>query len=81
MPHHRANRGMGGSKARNVPSNLLVVCASLNTQMESDAVVAQKAHQNGWKLHSWEKPDVVPYYDRVTGFWFRLDNDYGKISI
>ena len=81
VPHHRKNRGMGGSKgSANDPSNILSVCAELNGLMESDSKIANQARENGWKLYQHEDPTVVPVYDSISGFWFRLTNDYKKTS-
>ena len=72
---------MGGSKLLNNPSNILLVCAQLNTSMESESLTATDARVYGWKLSSWEDPLVVPYYDAITGFAFRLKDDYTKEAI
>jgi len=81
VPHHRKNRGMGGSKgSANDPSNILSVCAELNGLMESDSKVAEQAREYGWKLYQHQDPLIVPIYDSVTGFWFRLTSDYKRIS-
>ena len=34
-PNHRISRGMGGSKVRNVPSNIIVLCSEMNGLIES----------------------------------------------
>jgi hypothetical protein len=81
VPHHRKNRGMGGSKLLNNPSNILLVCAELNNAMESHSLTAADAKVYGWKLSSWDDPLVVPYYDSITGFAFRLKDDYTKEAI
>jgi hypothetical protein len=78
VPHHRKNRGMGGSKLRDTPSNILLVCALLNGAMEQQSEVAEDARRFGWKLESWQDPLVVPIYDAVTGFLYRLKDDYSK---
>lgn len=78
VPHHRQNRGMGGSKLRDTPSNILLVCAELNGAMEGQSKVAEDAKRFGWKLESWEDPLVIPIYDAVTGFLYRLKDDYSK---
>ena len=75
-PHHRLNRGMGGSKARDVPSNIIVVCSWLNSAMESDPAIAEKARQLGWKLKSGEHPAVEPIY-HYTMQWRVLDDSFG----
>lgn len=78
IPNHRANRGMGGSKERDVPSNIHVLCSRTNGRIESDASEAARARAYGWKLYSWEEPDQMPYYDTVTGEWWLLDDEYSR---
>lgn len=78
VPHHRANRGMGGSKLRDNPANILLVCALLNGLMESDPDIAEVARSNGWKLRNWQVPETTPYYDSMRHEWFTLTNDFGK---
>ena len=77
-PHHRANRGMGGSKERDVASNVIVVCSSLNSAMESDEKTADMARSYGWKLRPWQDPAHTPVYYATLGSWFLLDNEYNK---
>lgn len=76
--HHRASRGMGGSKAMDRFDNLLRVCAWLNYAMESDAAVASEARDMGWKLGRWDGFDA-PYFDRVAMQWFALTENGHKI--
>lgn len=75
-PHHRANRGMGGSKARDVPSNVIVMCSMMNTAMESNAKTAEMARDYGWKLRSFEDPAEVPVFYQTLGVWVLLDDQY-----
>lgn len=65
---HRANRGMGGSKLRDGPENLLTLCWQSNTRLESDSAFADLGRAMGWKLRSWQDPTEVPvrYYDGNT---------------
>jgi hypothetical protein len=81
VPHHRKNRGMGGSKKLDNPANILLVCAELNGSMEQQSQVAEDARAYGWKLKNWEDPLVVPVYDAMTGFTYRLKDDYSKEAI
>lgn len=76
-PHHRANRGMGGSKARDVPSNVIVICSVMNTAMESDAKIASLARDYGWKLRSHEEPLTTPVFYQTSGLWVLLNNQFG----
>lgn len=78
-PNHRANRGMGGSKKRDVPSNIFILCSFWNNAIESDAVAAKVAKDYGWKLESWQDPLVEPIYDAISGVWYLLDDKYGRI--
>ena len=69
--HHRANRGMGGSKAMDRFDNYLRVCPELNFAMESDPAMATEARDMGWKLGKWDGFDT-PYFDRVQMKWYLL---------
>jgi len=77
--HHRASRGMGGSKAMDRFDNYLRVCAALNYAMESDAAVAAEARDMGWKLGKWDGFDS-PYFDRVQMKWYLLTEDGRKVE-
>ncbi len=77
-PNHRANRGMGGSKARDVPSNVVVLCSRLNGLIESDTQAAALARRYGWKLSSWQDPRLVPVYDTQSTTWFLLGDDFSR---
>jgi len=74
-PHHRLNRGMGGSKARDVPSNIIVICSELNSRMESDSATAQEAKAVGWKLSSGADPASVAV-QHYSGSWRLLDDKF-----
>lgn len=75
-PNHRKNRGMGGSKLRDVPSNLMILCSSMNSLIESDNRWAELAKKYGWKLEGWQDPQAVPVYDAIKAEWFLLTDDY-----
>lgn len=75
-PHHRLNRGMGGSKERDTPANIVVLCSWMNNLLESDPIVADKARENGWKLRPGQNPRTAPIWLPMTGFWALLDDDY-----
>lgn len=74
-PHHRLNRGMGGSKVRDVPSNIIVMCSELNARMESDSDIARVAKANGWKLSSGANPASVAV-QHYSGSWRLLDDKF-----
>ena len=78
-PHHRLNRGMGGSKARDVPSNIIVICSDLNWRMEADSTTARDAEQFGWKLRVGADPLQVPV-KHYSGRWRLLDNLFGFVE-
>ena len=80
VPHHRINRGMGGSKLLDTPDNLMMVCAVYNGLMESDYRVAQAARQWGHKLAVWERPVERAVFD-VTGGWWYLHSDGSKSKV
>jgi len=76
VPHHRANRGMGSFKALNNPANIIVMCSYFNGLIESSAKAAELARKFGWKLESWEDPEMVPFY--ADGEWWMLDDNFGN---
>jgi len=78
IPHHRKNRGMGGSKAASVPSNTIVMCAIYNGLMESSHAAASLALSKGWKLSSWENPLESIVYHAGEGAWYLLDDNYNR---
>lgn len=78
-PHHRRNRGMGGSKAMEKASNLVVVCSWLNGMMESDADVSEMAKSRGWKMLSWQDPTKYPVWDELAQACFWLHDDYTRV--
>lgn len=80
-PNHRANRGMGGSKQRDTPSNLVVLCSELNGLIESDARLAEIAKSYGWKLSTWQKPVQIPVYNSLKKQWYLLDDEYGATVV
>jgi hypothetical protein len=80
-PNHRINRQMGGSKNRDQASNYVLICSIYNGLIESSAIAAAEAKRNGWKLESWQDPDQEPVYDRNTGTWWQLTDDYRRVEI
>lgn len=79
VPQHRINRGIGGSKVLDRPANIIVLCSAVNGLIESNADIAAQARVYGWKLQRWQVPEDVPVFDRVTGEWFTLDNDFHRV--
>jgi hypothetical protein len=78
IPQHRLNRGMGGSKARDVPSNIITFCSDHNGRIESNYVSAARAKRLGWKLESWQVPSDTPVFCMTTGEWYVLGDDYTR---
>lgn len=78
-PHHRRNRGMGGSSnvETNSSANLMVLCSRANLLIEANGDWAQSARVNGWKLRPGESVSR-PVYDANVLAWFILDADYGR---
>jgi hypothetical protein len=69
---------MGGSKARDEASNVIVMCSRVNGLMESDPIVAEMAREFGWKLESWQNPVDVPIFEATSGVWYFL-RGYEKV--
>lgn len=80
-PQHRANRGMGGSKALDVPSNVVVLCSYLNGLLEADVRFAELAVKNGWKISKHSDPRTQPVYDRQTRHWYLLADDFTRAIV
>jgi hypothetical protein len=79
VPHHRANRGMGGSKVADNFQNVILVCAQYNGAMESDAGTANLARDLGHKLSKFLAPGE-PCFDNYAKRWYYLDNKGNKIA-
>ena len=71
VPHHRKNRGAGGSKLLDHATNLLMICASYNGLMESDADCAAQARVYKHKLRRTDT-FFEPVFDKFAGKWFIL---------
>jgi hypothetical protein len=76
VPQHRLNRGMGGSKERNRPSNIIAFCSLGNGLMESSSGFASLARSYGWKLYAHQDPSKTPV--KLTDGWYLLDDNFGK---
>lgn len=80
-PNHRGNRGMGGSKALDKPSNLILLCSEMNTLIESSNRYAEQAKSFGWKISKWDTPENVAVFDYLDQKWFYLDNAWNRREI
>lgn len=78
--HHRINRGMGGSKLLDRPSNLIAVCAEYNYAMESDFVTARRARDLGHKVSRHASPLHTPIQDFI-GQWYLLYDRYERYEV
>jgi hypothetical protein len=80
-PHHRINRGMGGSKALDKASNIIVMCSVMNTAMESSERQATIARLYGWKMRPWENPEEVPFWHAVRNQWCCIDDNFNVLEL
>jgi hypothetical protein len=67
---------MGGSKLRDNPANIVVMCSAFNSLMESDEAYANIARLYGWKLRPWESATETPLWHRPSGTWRVIKDDY-----
>lgn len=79
IPQHRVNRGMGGSKRLDKPSNIVVFCSAFNQLVESDALAASIARMAGWKLYADQDPATTPMFDSVSKHWWLLDDSFNRV--
>lgn len=78
VPQHRLGRGMGGSKARDVPSNIITLCSYYNGLIEQDSSEKMRALKLGWALRSYQDPRETPVFCMTTGEWYVLADDYTR---
>ena len=78
VPHHRANRGMGGRPSLHSIANLVWLCSSVNGLIESDHEWAVSARLRGIKISSHSDPDAEPITHAVHGRCFL--NDDGTVT-
>jgi hypothetical protein len=79
IPQHRQNRGMGGSRSLDRPSNIIVLCSEANGLLESDAKFAEFGRELGWKLTRDQVPEFTPVL-LADGYWL-IDNDFNKTPV
>ena len=75
-PHHRLNRGMGGSKKLDTVANIVVMCSQMNLFLETNPEIAEWGRSNGWKLRTGQTPETSPLWLPRLGFWALLGTDY-----
>ena len=79
VPHHRANRGHGGSKGkRAAAANIIVMCAAFNSAMDSNSIAAAEARRYGWKLSTFAEPEAEAIFSKPEGRWYLLTNEFGR---
>lgn len=76
VPQHRANRGIGGYRAGDALSNLVLLCSSANWLVEHDAALADDARRLGIKISRHADPRTVPVQHQQHGLVL-LDDDGG----
>ena len=72
---HRANKGMGGSKAREAMANGCILCVMFNVALEQNADDAARARRMGWKISKFDDPEKVPFWHATTQGWRMVFND------
>lgn len=75
--HHRTNRGMGGSKNLDMPSNLVVMCSEFNFLMEADLAAFRLAKKRGWKVSKYQRAAEVEIQNH-EGRTFLLDDMFRR---
>lgn len=73
---HRMNRGMGGSRLRDNPANLILLCWYSNFEMEASSVKAEVARVSGWKIRNGYIPANVPAFHQPSNTWICLNDDW-----
>lgn len=67
VPHHRANRGMGGRRSLDRLSNLVWLCSEENWLVESDPEMAVIARTKRIKISSHDEPSEKWMFHAVHG--------------
>jgi hypothetical protein len=85
VPHHRANRGMGGNPQADTPGNIASLCGLCNGLIESDAVAAAKARHYGIKISRFDadRAHEIPMYGFIDGQreWLFILNNYSRKAV
>ncbi len=77
VPHHRANRGSGGYRSADKPSNVLSLCSYCNGIIEADSGQAENARKLGIKVSKFDthRTHELPVFSREDG-WVLLTDFY-----
>ena len=78
VPHHRLNRGMGGSPSRDTLANVILICSRYNGQVEDSSFWADRARSHGHKLRMGADPASVPVFNVPEQTWYLLDDAGNK---
>lgn len=78
--HHRINRGMGGSKMLDMPSNLVLMCTEFNFLMEADLNAFKLAKEKGWKVSRHSRASTTEIQNH-EGRVFLLDDMFRKWEV
>lgn len=76
VANHRANRGHGGYKAANRPSNGCALCWTCNGLIEDDTPQRKLAILRGVKIHRDDNPEDVPYLSPLFRVYVYLRDDW-----
>lgn len=77
VPHHRANRGSGGSRMSDKASNVLSLCSLCNGVIEASSERAEEARDLGIKISKFQvqRSHEIPVFSRLNG-WILLADDF-----
>lgn len=85
VPGHRYGRGAGGSRTRNVPSNIVSQCSRFNGLIEQSNQAGTYARawagMLGLRLSHGRKPATEPVWDMWRQQWRLLDDQWGWVVI
>jgi hypothetical protein len=77
VPGHRLGRGHGGSRLRDVPSNICTMCSWFNGEIENNADARNWARARGLSLTAGQIPSEEPAWNYRLQSWVRLDDAFG----
>jgi hypothetical protein len=76
VPGHRLGRGHGGSRLRDVPSNIVAMCSWFNGIIEHDEDAKAEARRLGLSLIGGQSPLSEPVWNFSRQRWERLDDEF-----
>jgi hypothetical protein len=68
---------MGGSKLRDNPANLILLCWFVNFEMEASSAKAEIAKRCGWKILGSDDPTQIRVWHYPSQKWYLLDDHWG----